>query len=223
MKHLAPEHLANLGPTRKSPAMRQTRTLSMVALCAVLPLAALGCGASGQYVWVDNAPEAFFKPRGLLTIASGDVVSVRVFGQDALSVRSTVRVDGAITMPLVGDVIVAGKAPQAVAKELEARLLPFFTAPNVVVVVEESRVRVVGIGELRRNGTIILEAGETTMVEALANAGGITEFASNSRIFVLRRDASGLHRIRFQYEDIVQGVGKAATFRLQNGDQIVVE
>ncbi|HEY5958268.1 MAG TPA: hypothetical protein VIV60_17005, partial [Polyangiaceae bacterium] len=61
------------------------------------------------------------------------------------------------------------------------------------------------------------------LLDALANAGGLTEFASNSSIFVLRAQGSGFHRIRFDYEDLIRGVGRAASFRLKAGDRIVVE
>jgi polysaccharide export outer membrane protein len=200
---------------------RRYATIASVALVVLGTIS--GCGASGQYTWVDNAPADFFRPPVLLTISVGDVVSIRVFGQEPLSVRVPVRSDGVVTMPLIGDVAVAGKSPGVVAKEVESRLVPFVTTPNVVVVVEEAKTRIVAIGELRRNGSIVLEAGETGLLDAIANAGGLTEFAGESRVFVLRTDNAGIHRIRFEYEDIIHGVGRASAFRLRAGDQLVVE
>lgn len=200
-----------------------SRTWAKISTIALL-VAANGCGGAGAFVWVDDAPTSFFRPPAGLLIASGDLISVRVFGQEPLSTaRVQVRSDGMIAMPLIGDVAVVGKSPGAVAKEIETRLVPFVTTPNVVVVIEESRTRVVAIGEIRRPGTLILEAGETGLLPALANAGGLTEFASGSGVYVLRSDSSGTYRIRFQYDDIVRGVGHAAAFRLHSGDQIVVE
>lgn len=181
------------------------------------------CAGAGRFVWVDEAPAAFFHPVPGLMITSGDLISIRVFGQEPLSGRSQVRADGMIALPLIGDVEVAGKSPGAVAKEIEARLVPFVNSPNVVVVIEESRTRIVAIGEIHRPGTLVLEAGETGLLPALANAGGLTDFASSSGVYVLRSDSSGTFRIRFQYDDIIRGVGRAAAFRLRNGDQIVVE
>ncbi|MGE5786892.1 MAG: polysaccharide biosynthesis/export family protein [Myxococcales bacterium] len=194
--------------------------------CSLLVFVAtgvVGCRSSGAFVWVQEAPDRLFKTAPILAISPGDIISVRVFGQDPVSVKTSVRADGAIAMPLLGDVVVAGKAPSAVAKELEAKLVPYFTTPNVVVVVEESRVRIVAIGEVNRNGTVVLDAGETGILSALANAGGLTQYAGNNDIYVLRQDERGTVRIRFSYDDIVRGVGKAANFRLQNGDQLVVE
>lgn len=188
-----------------------------------LLLAMTGCGSVGAFVWVDDAPEEFFRPPPGLPVEPGDLLSIRVFGQEPLSVKSKVRPDGVIAMPLIGDVIVAGKKTEVIAKEIEGRLQPFVTTPNVVVVVEESHTRIVAIGEIRRPGTIVLESGENGLLPALANAGGLTEFASESRIFVLRSELNGTYRIRFQYDDVIRGVGRAAAFRLRNGDQLVVE
>lgn len=181
------------------------------------------CRGSGAYVWVNEAPDKLFEAAPTLTISPGDIISVRVFGQDPVSVKATVRPDGAIAMPLVGEIAVAGKSPSLVAKEVEAKLAPYFTAPNVVVVVEESRVRIVAIGEVNRNGTIVLDAGETGILPALANAGGLTQYASDSEIYVLRQEGNRTVRVRFHYDDIIRGVGKAGAFRLRTGDQLVVE
>ena len=211
-------------PRRRVTASRRMVAKSLIQLLSILGLVVVtGCGSAGAFTWIDDAPETFFRPTPGLLIGPGDMVSIKVFGQEPLSVRTPVRSDGIVVMPLIGDVAVVGKKPEVVAREVESRLQPFVTTPNVVIVVEESHVRIVAIGEVRRPGTIVLDAGETGLLPALANAGGLTEFASESRIFVLRSEPSGIFRIRFLYEDIIRGVGRAATFRLHSGDQIVVE
>jgi polysaccharide export outer membrane protein len=189
--------------------------MAVVGLCA--------CGTSGSYIWVEQAPEAFFKPNSVVEISTGDLISVRVFGQEPISVRTIVRTDGKIAVPLIGEVDVSGKYPNVVAKELEARLVPFVNSPNVTIVVEESHTNIVAIGEIQKKGTITLAKSETDMLSALANAGGLTEFASENGIYVLRNGPQGVVRIRFQYEEIIRGEGKAAAFKLKSGDQLVVE
>lgn len=199
------------------------RRLVSVATAVSLLIAPVSCASLGTYVWADDAPEAYFRPPPELLIATGDTVGIRVFGQEPLSVHEIVRSDGVIVMPLIGNVVVLGKSPEAVAKGVEARLQPYVTNPNVVVVVEESRIRVVAMGEVRHVGPILLESGDSGLLAALAAAGGITEFATESRVFVLRPQPQGIYRIRFKYDDIVRGVGRAAAFRLRAGDQLVVE
>ena len=214
------EHLHSRRPIADSvSAVRRCFELLVV----VASLATSSCGSAGAFVWIDDAPDTLFRRSPELVIGPGDMVSIKVFGQEPLSVRTAVRTDGIVVMPLIGDVLVTGKKPEVVAKEVESRLQPYVTTPNVVVVLEESHVRIVAIGEIRRPGSIVLDAGEAGLLPALANAGGLTEFASESRIFVLRTEPGGSYRIRFQYDDIVRGVGRAALFRLRSGDQLVVE
>jgi len=182
----------------------------------------VGCASTGSFIWIEDVPEQAVRSIPETLIQPGDMVSVRVFGQESVSVRAPVRSDGVIAIPLLGDVRIAGKSGSVVAKELEVRLQPFVNAPNVIVVVEESHVRVVAIGEVRRPGTIVLD-GAPGILAALANAGGLTEFASEDRIFVLRSDPTGNYRIRFRYDDVVRSVGRAGAFKLRTGDQIVVD
>ncbi len=205
---------------RVSPRACQS-LLSRVAFVGCLMLPA-GCGSAGSFVWIDDAPEATIRSIPETLILPGDMVSVRVFGQEPMSVRAPVRSDGVIAMPLIGDVQMAGKTATSIAKDIEGRLQPFINTPHVTVVVEESRTRVVVIGEVRRPGTVILE-GSMGMLAALANAGGLTEYASEDRIFVLRSDTTGLYRIRFRYEDTIRNIGRAPAFKLRTGDVVVVE
>jgi len=79
------------------------------------------------------------------------------------------------------------------------------------------------LGEVAKVGSYPLEQGSGLM-EAMAAAGGPTQYASTDRIVVIRREPSGNRvRIRFDYDALTQLRGAAATFRLQNGDVIVVE
>jgi polysaccharide biosynthesis/export protein len=190
-------------------------------LCASsLEMAA--CGVSGSFIWVKDAPNEFFSVQTETILSLGDVLNVRVFGQEALSTREKVRRDGAITLPLIGEVRVAGRVPSEVSKEIEARLKPFVNDPHVTVVVEESHTRVTVLGELGHSGVIELD-GPQGMYEALALAGGLSQFASETKIFVLRSGPKGTYRIRFDYGEITRQEGRAAAFRLQNGDKIFVE
>jgi polysaccharide export outer membrane protein len=152
----------------------------------------------------------------------GDVVSVRVFGQDAFSVRTAVREQGMITVPLIGDVKVLGRQPAEVSKEIAKRLEPYVNQPHVMMVVEESRVNVVMAGEIQRPGTLTLDAS-VDLLTAIANAGGLTQFAGESDIYVLRRGSSGTTRIRFRWDEVARGIGNSGRFRLRDGDQVVVE
>jgi polysaccharide export outer membrane protein len=186
---------------------------------ALSALVAAGCGKPlGQFIWVDDytvpeIPEYQLQP--------GDTVSIKVYKEDALSGKVKVRLDGRISLPLLDDVPAAGRSTTALARDLEVRLKPLVTRPTVTVLLEETRPKQFSVvGEVARPGTYTLEPG-LGVLQALANAGGINEFANRDRIFVLRTGMS--ERIRFTYETLARGEGKGSSFLLQPGDVIVVE
>jgi polysaccharide export outer membrane protein len=157
-------------------------------------------------------------------VTAGDMLNVRVFNQEPMSARGRVRSNGAFALPILGEVPVEGKRPAELARELEVQLEKYIVSPHVNVTIEETApVKVSVVGEVRRAGPLALEA-PARVVHALAGAGGVTEFADDSRIFVLRQAASGqVQRIRFTYEELSRGEPHATSFRLHNGDVIVVE
>ena len=119
---------------------------------------------------------------------------------------------------------VAGLSPEAVAKQIQDRLKEggFLNVPSVNVTVEEMKpVAVPVLGEVTHPGQYNLDKS-SGVLEALAAAGGFTDFAHRDRIFVLRRQAQ-LTRIRFTFESLSRGRGRASEFRLQTGDAVVVE
>jgi polysaccharide export outer membrane protein len=144
-----------------------------------------------------------------------------------MSARGHVRPDGTLSMPLLGEVPVAGKRPSELGRELEEQLKQrgLVVAPSVTVSIEETApIRITFVGEVRRPGTLKLE-GPINVVQGIANAGGLTEFASGSRIFVVRTGPPNneVQRIRFRYDDLVAGEPHATAFRLRTGDVVVVE
>ncbi len=196
-----------------------------LVLAVFMSLGASACGA-GTYVWVDTLGEAsaLSAAESIYTIAAGDLLNIRVYDQDAISTRSRVGPDGKIALPLVGEIEAQGQRPSALARQIEIRLKPFIVAPSVAITVEEAQsVRISVVGEVARPGVFAITPG-TGVVQALALAGGITEFADRDSIYVLRaRAAKAPLRIRLTYADLTRGVGRAPAFPLQSGDTVVAE
>jgi polysaccharide export outer membrane protein len=202
-----------------SSARNRSRRFAPAAL-ALAAATAVACG-SGNYVWVQDLPSSPTREEGYV-ISPGDLVNVRVFGQEDMSTRAKVRRDGRIAVPFLGDVDVNGKRPTVVAREIEERLKAYVNAPRVTVVVEEFQaITVPVLGEVAHPGTVTLEAS-SGVLQALANAGGLTDYADRDKIFVLRR-APTLRRIRFSFDALTRNDPKAAMFALQGGDVVVVE
>jgi polysaccharide export outer membrane protein len=180
-----------------------------------------GCGETGPYVWANevNAPtttanEADFRLR------ETDTVYVHVFNQDNLSTHERIRPDGKISVPTVGEVMARGRRPSELAKELEVKLKNMVVAPSVAVSVDQTaQILVSVLGEVKNAGTFTID-GNSGLLVALADAGGLNDFASSDRIFLVRKGLD--RRIRFRLTDL-EADKKSATFALQPGDVIVVE
>lgn len=207
--------------------MQKPATPLLLLLAASFALM-VGCGTGGKYVWVDDFKFEATAPDGAYVIAEGDLLGIRVYGQEGLSGAVRVRSDGKISLPFVNEHQAARLTPTALAGLLQASLKTFLVNPVVVVSLEErhaSQVSVVGAVVLP--GVYPLKPG-TGVLQALALAGGLTPFADRDGIFVLRASSSGpgaqtVSRIRFAWRALASGRGPAATFDLREGDVLVVE
>ena len=198
---------------------------ALVLAASLFTSLAVGCGA-GAYVWVDQLGEAgnAAAPESSYSIAAGDLLNIRVYDQDAISTRCRVGPDGKIALPLAGEIEAQGQRPATLARNIEARLKPFIVAPSVAITIEEAQsVKISVVGEVSHPGVFVINPG-AGVVQALALAGGITEFADRDSIFVLRvRPAKAPLRIRLTYADLTRGTGRGPTFPLQAGDTVVAE
>ncbi len=184
-------------------------------------IALAGCAGPGTYVWAKDVPQTT-DPTNDYLIAVGDVVGVRVVNQDALSTHARVRSDGRIALPLLGDVEVRGKKPNALRAELEARYKEFIVAPSVTVSMDEiAPLGVSVLGEVNRPGIVQMDSSGG-VAQALAGAGGLTDYATRDRIFVIRR-GKDVMRVRFTFDELANGEPSAMGFTLRRGDVIVVE
>ncbi len=196
-----------------------TRLLGGALLC----VCSLGCYTPhGAFIEVDTA---IISDATDYVISPGDELQVRVFQQEAMSARVRVRADGKVSLPLVNDVVVAGKSPAVLASELQIRLKDFINTPVVTVSLEQMRPLTVSVlGEVVRSGVVTLELG-SGVLQALAASGGLTDFAHRDGLFVLRKIAGqpAPKRIRFTWDALTRGEGPASRFTLQPGDVVVAE
>ena len=149
----------------------------------------------------------------------GDKLRVEVYREPQLSQSLEIRPDGKITLPLVGDVVAAGSTPRALGQTLSEKLKDYLTNPVVTVIVAEANPPTAYVmGEVNNPGAIPLRS-PLTVVQALAMAGGFKEFANTKGIRILRRSASGVSTIPFNYKEAVEG---GPPVMLQPGDTLVV-
>lgn len=206
---------------------RSPQLTAFAAWCLVTAAAttSVGCANLGSFVWVDEYDDRAGSQDTGYTIVAGDVLNVRVWNQEGMSARARVRADGKISLPFLNDVTAVGYSPPVLAAQLQTRLKDFINSPVVTISLEEVRPFTVSVlGYVQRVGVHSLEPG-AGLLQALATAGGFTDFAHKDRIFVLRQEEGKPKptRIRFRYEDLARSQGRGAGFHLRNGDVVVVE
>jgi polysaccharide export outer membrane protein len=156
-------------------------------------------------------------------IGPGDVLQITVWKNDTLSRTVPVRPDGKISMPLLHDVQASGLTAMQLRDKIATALGEFMPNPEVAVSVNDVRsMRVSILGEVSKPGVLELR-GETTILEAIAMAGGFRDFASPSKITILRIDEAGkTKRIRFNYNRAVSASSDEENLVLRSGDVVVV-
>ena len=156
-------------------------------------------------------------------LVAGDKLRIQVFKDDRVSQDLQVRPDGKITLPLVGDLVAAGRTSTEVRDAIAQGLTAAGTHENPVVtvmVVETVPPTIYVMGEVKNAGALPL-MGEMNVLQALAQAGGFSEWA-NKKVRVLRKSTTGITTtIDFNYKDAIRGTGKPLV--LQPGDTIIVQ
>ena len=192
----------------------------MPALCCLVLAAALAQGGGADV----PAPAAAPAPdvSGRYRIGPEDLLEIDVWNRAELSRKVPVRPDGRISLPLLNDVEAAGLTPMELREVLLKRLAEYVAAPEVSVIVTEVRsFRVSVLGEVAKPGRFELKSA-VRLVDALAMAGGLTQYASRSNIVVLRPSGDGLQTFHFDYAKLRVADARAINFFLQPDDVLLV-
>ena len=156
-------------------------------------------------------------------IGPEDVLAINVWKEPEISRSVPVRLDGAISLPLVGEVQAGGKTPMQLEREITKKLQAYISEPEVAVIVQEMRSKRFNIlGQVEKPGSYLL-ANSTTVLDAIALAGGFRDFAKEKSIYVLRKNPDGTElRLRFNYKDVIKGKNIEQNIRLEPRDTVVV-
>lgn len=201
----------------------QGRGLFAAVLVCVLFVSLAGCGRLSKEVIAEanNTQKDFL-------LGPEDVLDIVVWRNQDLSRQGVVvRPDGKISMPLIGDVPASGRTADQLATQISERLKEFKESPSVSVSVKEvNSYYVYVMGEVAKPSKYQLKS-HTTVLQAIAVAGGFTNFASKNKMQVVRSIANGDGtfreiRIPVRYDDLVFGAGDIRNFILKTGDVLVV-
>ncbi|MHB8624141.1 MAG: polysaccharide biosynthesis/export family protein [Sulfuricaulis sp.] len=156
-------------------------------------------------------------------IQPGDILNIDVWKEQDLQREVTVRPDGGLNFPLVGDIDTAGKTTTELQKEITTKLVKFVPDPVVTVSVKQSLGNMIYVaGKVNKPGNFVANR-DTDVMQALSMAGGLTPYASENKIKILRRDEHGvLKSIPFKYSEVEKGVNLEQDIILQGGDVVVV-
>ena len=156
-------------------------------------------------------------------IGANDVLAINVWKEPDVSRSVPVRSDGKISLPLVGELQAGGQTPRQLEQEITKRLQSYISEPEVTVIVTDSKSQKVNIlGMVARPGAYFL-TGNTTVLDAIAMAGGFKDFAKQKSVYVLRQAGDGTQqRMPFNYKDVIKGKSPEQNVRLQTGDTVVI-
>jgi polysaccharide biosynthesis/export protein len=156
-------------------------------------------------------------------IGAGDVLAINVWKEPEISHAVPVRSDGKVSLPLVGELQASGQTPRQLQVTLKEKLQAFISDPDVTVIVQEVRSQRFNIlGQVVKPGSYLL-TNTTTVLDALALAGGFRDFAKKKSIYVLRAKTDGSQtRIPFNYNDVIKGSKPAQNIRLEPRDTLVI-
>ncbi len=214
-----------------------------VSLCVcwlpTLLLCLTAAGAAGQAVQVKPDPPKATAPETLpvtpapklpesvgaavdpnkYLIGAEDILTIQTWREPDFSRTVSVRPDGKITMPLVGEVQAAGLTPQALTNDLTEKIGKLVQHPEVSVTVNQVLSKKYYIdGQVGRPGAYPLVT-PTKVLEALSMSGGFRDFADEKHIVILR----GTTPHKFNYKEVIKGKNLEQNIYLQNGDHIIVK
>jgi polysaccharide export outer membrane protein len=204
-----------IGPRAKNLAAALTLALSA-------SIAGAACGPSITETWEYNKEWDPRKHEYIIGVS--DVVKINVYHAGDLSGEGTVRPDGVITMPLIGDLPVAGKTPTQIREDMKHRLSAYVKADTVITVTVSgfNSYRFIVSGNVNHPGALA-QKWYVTISEALAMAGGPSKFAGDA-VMIIRLDPSGKTRkIPISYRELLSGKHPEQDICVVAGDTIVVD
>jgi polysaccharide biosynthesis/export protein len=153
-------------------------------------------------------------------VGASDVLEISVWGEQNLSRQVTVRTDGFISLPLIGDIEAAGKTPPQLKFELESKLSRFIKDPRcAVIIIDPKSKRYYVQGQVTHPGQFTLDQS-LSLTQVIPIAGGFTQWADEGNIVILRTVGDKRQRINVDYKKILKG--KVEDVPIKPGDTIIV-
>ena len=191
---------------------------SVMILCLVL--ATLPSALPGQATDSNQEPPEVSED---FIIGLEDILTIKVWKEPELSAEEViVRPDGKISLPLVGDILASGLTTKQLQERITEELKNFVATPTVSVVIARIASLTVSVqGQVAKPGVYYL-GSPMTVLELLARAGGLSEYADKKNIAIIRKVEGQTKYFKFNYKDVSKGKKLQQNIVLENGDSIIV-
>ena len=198
-----------------------TQSLGSFAFVMALLSAPMAAQAPAAQRAASSSSVETVAPAGYI-IGAEDVLGIVFWREPEMNGDVTVRPDGKVTLPLIGELRAEGLGPETLRDQIKQAAAKYMSDPNVSVVVRQINSRKVFItGRVTTPGTYAL-AGPRTVMQVIALAGGLNEYADAKNITVLRVANGQSQSFKFNYKDVARGKKLEQNILLQPGDTIVV-
>jgi polysaccharide export outer membrane protein len=189
-----------------------TALVSLIAFIAVFAVASPARAGAGPENVVTPSTSPEYK------LVQGDKLRIEIYKDAQLSQSVQIRPDGKITLPLIGDIQADGKTPIQLRDVITSQLKTYMTNPVVTVIVVETKPAIAYVsGEVNHPGAVQLQDDQLTVLQALALAGGLKDFADSKNIMIIRKSGKGTSR--FNYKEAIHG---SAPVYIHSGDTVIV-
>jgi len=208
--------------------LRISRRLTVIAVLALTSACSWFAGTEAPSISVEEAAKLPTTPQSEdYVIGAGDGLSIFVYRNPDLSEAGvSVRPDGRISVPLIEDIVAAGKSPTQLAREIEERLRKFIIEPNVTVIVRsfigppDRQVRVIG----EATDPIAIPYREhMTLLDVMIATKGLTKFASGNRAVIVRKVGTDKPiNIRVRLSDLIKDGDIGQNIPMMPGDTLII-
>jgi len=202
----------------------QWRVTTMIGVIVVFVSGFMSpVGSAAQSLPLSGLPPVSSSQESTYQIGPQDILAISVWKDEILSREVIVRPDGFISFPLIGEVLAEGRTVGALAKEIDERLTKFVSDPRVSIgLTEVNSFKIFVIGKVNNPGGF--QIGQyTDVMQALSLAGGLTPFAREGSIKVLRRRKNeGQTTFPFDYGEVLKGHSLEQNIVLERGDVVMV-
>jgi len=194
------------------------QNMTLAFFVGMVLITAVSCQSIDQRSTAQEAPNSDLGYQ----LGPEDVLLISVWKDEHLTREVVVRPDGLISFPLVGDVPAEGRTVEELRLDLAKRLIKYIPAVNLTVaVVKPLSYKVYVVGRVTKPGEFLV-GHYTDVLQALSLAGGLTPFAAENDIKVVRRVMGQQQTFPFRYGDVRKGLDLEQNIILQRGDVVMV-